>query len=110
MAKTVAAIVGRPNVGKSTLFNKIAGSRISIVEDVPGVTRDRIYYETEWNGNQLSVPPVHRFLLCRKVRLSDWRIFLYGEVEDFLFSEYNDLLPCRWPLNSDDGASCIYDL
>ncbi|MBE6610910.1 MAG: ribosome biogenesis GTPase Der [Ruminococcaceae bacterium] len=53
MSKPVIAIVGRPNVGKSTLFNKIAGERISIVEDTPGVTRDRIYYEIEWNGRAM---------------------------------------------------------
>ena len=53
MSKPVVAIVGRPNVGKSTLFNKLAGERISIVEDTPGVTRDRIYHEIEWTGRTL---------------------------------------------------------
>ena len=46
----IVAVVGRPNVGKSSLFNKIVNQRLSIVEDTPGVTRDRIYCDTEWNG------------------------------------------------------------
>ena len=55
MSKPIIAIVGRPNVGKSTLFNKLIGERRSIVEDTPGVTRDRIYGETEWRGRRLSI-------------------------------------------------------
>src|SRR3712207_3172170 len=55
MGKPIVAIVGKPNVGKSTLFNKLAGKRISIVEDTPGVTRDRIYAQAEWLNHNFTI-------------------------------------------------------
>lgn len=75
MSKPIVAIVGRPNVGKSTLFNKLAGERISIVEDIPGVTRDRIYYETEWNGRGIilidtgGIEPTADDMILKYIRL-----------------------------------------
>ena len=53
--KPLIAIVGRPNVGKSMLFNKLVGQRLSIVEDTPGVTRDRLYAEAEWLGRKFDL-------------------------------------------------------
>ena len=55
MAKPIVAIVGRPNVGKSQLFNRLAGKRLSIVEDTPGVTRDRLYADSDWRGRDFTV-------------------------------------------------------
>lgn len=55
MSKPIVAIIGKPNVGKSTFFNYLAGSRISIVEDTPGVTRDRVYADTNWRGRNFTL-------------------------------------------------------
>ena len=73
--KGIVAVVGRPNVGKSTFFNRIAGSRVSIVDDTPGVTRDRIYFETDWNGREIimidtgGIEPVSDNLILKQMRL-----------------------------------------
>ncbi|MGL4483337.1 MAG: GTPase, partial [Anaerovoracaceae bacterium] len=74
MSKAVLAIIGRPNVGKSTLFNAILKRRISIVEDTPGVTRDRIFGEAEWTGREFAlidtggIEPATKELIPSKMR------------------------------------------
>lgn len=74
MAGNVVAIVGRPNVGKSTLFNKLTGQRISIVDDTPGVTRDRIYGECEWLGRRFmlvdtgGIEPASNDIILKQMR------------------------------------------
>ena len=74
MAKPIVAIVGRPNVGKSTLFNKLAGKRISIVQDTPGVTRDRVYAEAEWLNHTFTmidtggIEPENQDIIVKQMR------------------------------------------
>ncbi len=75
MTKPILAVIGRPNVGKSTLFNKLIGRRLSIVEDTPGITRDRIYADAEWFGRTFSVvdtggiEPAGKDIILREMRM-----------------------------------------
>ena len=70
MSRPVVAIVGRPNVGKSTLFNALAGERISIVKDTPGVTRDRIYADVSWLDYNFTMIDIILLVSCPVLRSS----------------------------------------
>ncbi len=89
MSKCTVAVVGRPNVGKSTFFNKIAGERISIVEDTPGVTRDRIYCDVDWNGRSMlfidtgGIEPSTENTLLRQMR--DQALIAIGSADVIIF-------------------------
>ena len=68
MTKPVVALVGRPNVGKSTLFNRLVGERMAIVDDTPGTTRDRIFADSDWNGVVFTVVAVSVGIATERTR------------------------------------------
>ena len=98
MSKPIVAIVGRPNVGKSTLFNKLIGERRSIVEDTPGVTRDRIYAEAEWNERRFilidtgGIEPKSEDTILKQMRLQAEIAVASADVIVFLCDVHAGLL------------------
>ena len=120
MALPTVAIVGRPNVGKSTIFNRIAGERISIVEDIPGVTRDRIYTTSEWLNNKFAMIDTGGIELWKKVQendaeaLTDMVNYCIQDVEllrlvFYKLMSYGGSASVNWALYYDDNKPrCIY--
>ena len=114
MAKPLVAIVGRPNVGKSTFFNKMAGRRISIVEDIPGVTRDRVYADVEWMGRRFSMVDTGGLdMRSEDVLLSQMRhqaqIAILAQIEHigtvgFHIDEYEEAVPQQFHLQYIQGV------
>ncbi len=98
MPKPIVAVVGRPNVGKSTLFNKIIGERRSIVEDTPGVTRDRIYADAEWNNHKFvlidtgGIEPKSEDTILKQMRLQAEMAIATADVIIFLCDVHAGLL------------------
>ena len=97
MSKPIVAIVGRPNVGKSTLFNVLAGDNISIVKDTPGVTRDRIYADVEWLNHKFTlvdtggIEPESKDIILSQMR--DQAQIAIDTVDNV---EYQSLCPQCW--------------
>ncbi|HVK03139.1 MAG TPA: ribosome biogenesis GTPase Der [Armatimonadaceae bacterium] len=104
MPKPIVAVVGRPNVGKSTLFNRLTGQRIAIVEDIPGITRDRLYADGEWNGRGYTLidtggismdeeDPMQALIRVQaEVAMEEADVILFlGDVEDGITSNDRDL-------------------
>jgi len=104
MPKPIVAVVGRPNVGKSTLFNRLTGRRIAIVEDIPGITRDRLYADGEWNGRSYTLidtggiimdeadPMQSQIRIQAEVAMEEADVILFlGDVEEGVTSADRDL-------------------
>jgi GTP-binding protein len=104
MPKPIVAVVGRPNVGKSTLFNRLTGRRIAIVEDIPGITRDRLYADGEWNGRAYTLidtggigmdeadPMQAQIRIQAEVAMEEADVILFlGDVEEGVTSNDRDL-------------------